>query len=78
MWDPEPDEVYTVGLDSRELGQPCAICGEPLQVRDQITWRPWPPDPDVDGYEVRAVHLTCLRLAEARAAREGGARPGEG
>jgi len=63
MWAPERDELYTVGPDSRELGRPCAICGEPFAVGDTITWRPGPPNTDVDGYGVSALHLACLRAA---------------
>jgi hypothetical protein len=71
MWDPEPDELYTVGPESSELGRLCAICGQPFTVGAVITWRPWPPDTDVDGYEVSALHLACLQAARPAAPRAG-------
>jgi hypothetical protein len=69
MWDPEPDELYTVGPESTEFGLPCAVCGQPFAVGDVITWRPWPPNTDVDGYGVSALYLACLRATQPAAER---------
>jgi len=77
MWEPEPEELYTVGPASHVLGQPCAICRRPFAIGDVVTWRPWPPDPDVEGYEVSMIHLSCLRTAAQEAAQETSARPSE-
>jgi len=59
------DELYTVSADSSLQGQPCLVCGGPLQVGDVVTWRPGSPaDADPGSYDVRPVHVRCLQAEE--------------